>query len=202
MSGRTKEQVHDQAMEVLDAIKGYKQKHGKMPTRREIKDMCSFNSWQTATFYVQKLEEMGYLTISKHKSRGISMISEEERQKALEEKEQEMYKASQEKKRKKRKPAILYPAAVAPKTNQQLITHVKVGETIEERRKEKEEQWMFVERTKKYRVMKIYPYIVLTQEIGTGIMRAFGYGDLIVMGLEYQSPELEARRYRTMDGRH
>lgn len=202
MSGRTKDQVHDQAMEVLDAIKRYNQKHGKMPTRREIKVMCSFNSWQTATFYVQKLEEMGFLKISRHKRRGISMVSDEERKKALEEKEQEMYKAARVKQKKNGKPGILYPAAVVPKTNQHLITHVKVGEIIEEKRKEKEEQWMFVERTKKYQVVKIYPYIVLTQEIGTGIMRAFGYGDLIVMGLEYQSPELEARRYRTMEGRH
>lgn len=61
---------------------------------------------------------------------------------------------------------------------------------------------MFVEREKTYRVMEIYPYHVLTVENGTGILRSFSYGDLIVMGLEYQTPELEARRIKTQDARH
>lgn len=46
-----------------------------------------------------------------------------------------------------------------------------------------------------YRVLKIYPYHVLTEDIVTGFLRCFSYGDLIAMGLEEQEPHLEALRY-------
>ena len=50
---------------------------------------------------------------------------------------------------------------------------ILVRDAIRENRKEKETEWMFVEREKTYRVMEIYPYHVLTVENGTGILRSF-----------------------------
>lgn len=72
---------------------------------------------------------------------------------------------------------------------------VKVGMIIRERcfdgvLKEKVER--------KWRVQKIYPHFVLSAN-NAGIRTCFSYGDLIVMHIERQPPELEA--LRIIDGR-
>lgn len=84
------------------------------------------------------------------------------------------------------------PAVIRAKKNQ--ITHVKVGDIIKEKTRERDREWIYVERTLTYRVIAIYPYHVLAAEVETGILRSFCLGDLIMLGLERQSDELEALR--------
>lgn len=83
-------------------------------------------------------------------------------------------------------------AVICGKRNQ--ITHVKVGDIIEEKRRERDREWIYVERTLTYRVIAIYPYHVLGEEVETGLLRSFCLGDLIILGLERQSDELEVLR--------
>ncbi len=182
---KTKEQVKDCALYVFKLLEKYMLSTGRAPTTYELMRICN-TTQQTARNYLKRLSEMGYVRIEKGRMRGITIVPPEERKQMEEEKRHRS----------------VYPAAVVQKEKKQLITHVKVGDTIKETRKEKEKEWMFVEREKEYRVMEVYPYHVLTVENGTSVLRSFSYGDLIVMGLEYQAPELEARRIKTQDARH
>ena len=68
---------------------------------------------------------------------------------------------------------------------------VKVGEIINEKETEKD-GWEFIEKIRKYRVMKVFPYIVLCVDCKTGIKRCFSLGDMIIRGMAEQAPELEA----------
>ena len=45
-----------------------------------------------------------------------------------------------------------------------------------------------------YRVLEIYPYLALAENLRTGELRGIPYGDLILLGLEKQDPRLEALR--------
>ena len=50
-----------------------------------------------------------------------------------------------------------------------------------------------------YRVKKIYPHVVLCVEDRTGTRRCFCIGDLVVLGLMKQDPEIEAKRILTTE---
>lgn len=96
----------------------------------------------------------------------------------------------------KKRRGNIYPVAavwVGPSVSR--ISSVKLGDVIWEKRDERRKKDLFaVERIEGYRVIAINPYHVLTVGMASGLKRCFCYGDLIIMGLERQSPELEAMR--------
>ena len=49
-----------------------------------------------------------------------------------------------------------------------------------------------IKTTKIYTIMKYYPHIILCENKKTGIRRCLSVGDMMVMGLIKQEPELEA----------
>ena len=65
---------------------------------------------------------------------------------------------------------------------------IKVGTIIKVKTKDKETGGMFC---RKYTVKKVYPHMVLCEN-AMGIRSCFSIGDLIVMNIVKQSPELEA----------
>lgn len=75
-----------------------------------------------------------------------------------------------------------------------VICRVGIGDLIHAVEKICEEAWVHTERTRTYEVKKIYPHHVLTEDAETGQRRCFCYGDLILMGLEWQEPKLEQLR--------
>ena len=47
-------------------------------------------------------------------------------------------------------------------------------------------QHQVVSETREYEVTAIYPYMVQARDCKTGLKRSFSYGELTMMGLEYQ----------------
>lgn len=50
-------------------------------------------------------------------------------------------------------------------------------------------QHRFISETREYEVTAIYPYMVQARDCKTGLKRSFSYGELTMMGLEYQKNE-------------
>lgn len=70
---------------------------------------------------------------------------------------------------------------------------IRIGQTIKEDIYSKDGRKI---KTKKWKVQKIYPHIVLCKN-AKGFHRCFTYGDLVMMDIIKQSPEIEAmREYR------
>lgn len=54
---------------------------------------------------------------------------------------------------------------------------------------------------REYEVMEVYKRTIMTKDRKTGFRRCFSYGDLIAMGIECQTPEIETvRKKRTQEG--
>ena len=54
---------------------------------------------------------------------------------------------------------------------------------------------------KEYEVLAVYKRTVLTRDKTTGFRRCFSYGDLMAMGIEHQSADIEdMRKKRTQEG--
>lgn len=54
---------------------------------------------------------------------------------------------------------------------------------------------------REYEVMEVYKRTILTKDRKTGFRRCFSYGDLIAMGIECQTSEIETvRKKRTQEG--
>lgn len=204
MGRLTKQEAEQKTQEVFDTIKSYIERYGRAPTTREIKQLCGFGSIHSVNNQLPKLEVMGYLKRVPNKKRNLILIPPQERAQARE----EYAKASEkdlgwriEIPPGKTPHRCLYPAAALIRPPQNIITHVKPGDIIREEREDHDKGWRLTTKTKTYRVCRVYPHHVSTVDTATGFMRSFCYGDLIVMGLEQQSPELEARRIKTWDGR-
>ncbi|MCM1190652.1 MAG: hypothetical protein NC541_15335 [bacterium] len=73
------------------------------------------------------------------------------------------------------------------------IKETKPGDVIRERTAVRG-VGAYEEERHSYRVVEVYPHHVLTADTVTGLRRCICYGDLIVAGLERQSPVLEAMR--------
>lgn len=205
MGRLTKQEAEQKTQEVFDTIKDYIERYGRAPTTREIKELCGFGSIHSVDSQLSKLEAMGYLTRIPNKKRNIILVPLQDREQAREEyakKRDIEWEIPPIKESGKKLHRSIYPAAAVPTGPVNRITHVQIGDIITEKREEKEKGWMFSPKERKYRVIAVYPHHVSTVESDTGFMRSFCYGDLIVMGLEYQTPELEARRIKTQDARH
>ena len=176
---RTQEQLEDCLQRLYEMIEGFIAKNGYAPSTREMMDELGF-SQQTTRNYLRRLERNGYIRITPGKWRSIIIIPEEERKKPI-----------------KPGSGVVYPQLMIEKKKRRLITHVQVGDIIKEAGMERDGNWIYALKEKTYRVTQIYPYHVLTIEQGTGVLRSFSYGDLIMRGLEYQEPEIEAKRIVT-----
>lgn len=73
------------------------------------------------------------------------------------------------------------------------IRNIKPGDCIREKVSVRE-MGSYHEEIHHYRVLAVYPYHVLAVDAVTGARRSICYGDLIIAGLEEQSPSLEALR--------
>lgn len=62
-------------------------------------------------------------------------------------------------------------------------THKSIEEPLETRGRG---QHQVVSETREYEVTAVYPYMVQARDCKTGSKRSFSYGELTMMGLEYQ----------------
>lgn len=186
-------------MEVYDTAKAYIERYRRSPTRGELSVRCGLGSNNSVKGYLIRLAALVYIRLTPGKRRNIVLVPPEGRDAAREEwAAQETAKEQTPPPKRPRK--CLYPAAVFIRPPQNVITSVKPGDIIQEEREDHDKGWRLT-KAKTYRVCRVYPHHVSTVDTATGFMRSFCYGDLIVMGLEQQSPELEARRIKTWDGR-
>lgn len=66
-------------------------------------------------------------------------------------------------------------------------THRSIEEPLETRGRG---QHRFISETREYEVTAAYPYMVQARDRKTGLKRSFSYGELIMMGLEWQGKEM------------
>lgn len=74
------------------------------------------------------------------------------------------------------------------------IRHVNVGDVIETEETYIEDWYTREKKKREYVVVAVYPYFALAREIATGIKRSFSYGELVMLGLEYQGAEYEDQK--------
>lgn len=77
------------------------------------------------------------------------------------------------------------------------ISNIQIGTIIKTEHKSIEEpletrgrgQHRFISEVREYEVTAVYPYMVQARDCKTGLKRSFSYGELTMMGLEYQKNE-------------
>lgn len=75
------------------------------------------------------------------------------------------------------------------------IRNIHIGTIIKTEHKSIEEpletrgRHQIVSETREYEVTAVYPYMVQARDRKTGLKRSFSYGELTMMGLEYQKNE-------------
>lgn len=190
-------------MEVYDTAKAYIERYSRSPTRGELSVRCGLGSNNSVKGYLIRLAALGYIRLTPGKRRNIVLVPPEGRDAARKEWAAQEAAKEQQEPPPKRPLKCLYPAAVFIRPPQNTITRVKPGDIIRVEDKEREGNdngWSLATKARTYRVCRVYPHHVSAVD-AAGFMRSFCYGDLMVMGLEQQSPELEAKRIKTWDGR-
>ncbi len=71
MARRKKEGLSDKHKKVLQVLESYTEKNGYPPTIREICDRASLSSTSVANYYLERLEEKGYIERDRGVSRGL-----------------------------------------------------------------------------------------------------------------------------------
>jgi repressor LexA len=71
MARRKKEGLSDKHIKVLQVLESYTEKNGYPPTIREICDRASLSSTSVANYYLERLEEKGYIERDRGVSRGL-----------------------------------------------------------------------------------------------------------------------------------
>lgn len=71
MARRKKEGLSDKHIKVLQVLESYTDKNGYPPTIREICDRASLSSTSVANYYLERLEEKGYIERDRGVSRGL-----------------------------------------------------------------------------------------------------------------------------------
>lgn len=75
--GRQKEKgLNEKHKRVLRVLQRFSEKHGYPPTIREICDQASLSSTSVASYYLDRLEENGYIERDEGVSRGLRVIKE------------------------------------------------------------------------------------------------------------------------------
>lgn len=71
MARRKKEGLSDKHIKVLQVLESYTEKNGYPPTIREICDRANLSSTSVANYYLERLEEKGYIERDRGVSRGL-----------------------------------------------------------------------------------------------------------------------------------
>jgi len=71
MARRKKEGLSEKHVKVLKVVESYSKKNGYPPTIREICDRASLSSTSVANYYLERLEEKGYIERDRGVSRGL-----------------------------------------------------------------------------------------------------------------------------------
>ncbi|MCK4489496.1 MAG: repressor LexA [Anaerolineales bacterium] len=74
MTPKTRKQLKERHKMVLEVIQKYRDKHGYAPSYREICARTDITSTSMVNYYLEQLEEMGYIERSENISRSIKII--------------------------------------------------------------------------------------------------------------------------------
>ena len=74
MTPKTRKQLKERHKMVLEVIQKYRDKHGYAPSYREICARTDITSTSMVNYYLEQLEEMGYIERSENISRSIKLI--------------------------------------------------------------------------------------------------------------------------------
>ncbi|HPH96677.1 MAG TPA: transcriptional repressor LexA [Anaerolineaceae bacterium] len=72
--GRKKEGLGERHKRILSYLESYQKEFGYPPSIREICDSTNISSTSVVNYYLEQLEEMGYIVRENHISRGIRVI--------------------------------------------------------------------------------------------------------------------------------
>jgi repressor LexA len=73
MAPKSRKQLKERHKQVLDVIQEYTAKHGYAPSYREICDRTDITSTSMVNYYLEQLEEMGYIERAEHISRSLQI---------------------------------------------------------------------------------------------------------------------------------
>ncbi len=73
MAQKARKQLKERHKQVLDAIQDYRAKHGYAPSYREICARTDITSTSMVNYYLEQLEEMGYIERSENISRSLKI---------------------------------------------------------------------------------------------------------------------------------
>ena len=73
MAPKARKQLKERHKQVLDAIQDYRAKHGYAPSYREICARTDITSTSMVNYYLEQLEEMGYIERSENISRSLKI---------------------------------------------------------------------------------------------------------------------------------
>ena len=73
MAPKSQKKLKDRHKQVLDVIQEYTAKHGFAPSYREICDRTDITSTSMVNYYLEQLEEMGYIERSENISRSLQI---------------------------------------------------------------------------------------------------------------------------------
>ncbi|RME08489.1 MAG: repressor LexA [Anaerolineae bacterium] len=76
MARRKREGLTEKHRRVLQVLDTFQEKHGYPPTIREICDRAEISSTSVANYYLDQLEEMGYIERDRGVSRGLRLVQE------------------------------------------------------------------------------------------------------------------------------
>jgi repressor LexA len=74
MARKRKAGLTDPQIRVLEVLDRFQRKSGYPPSIREIKDKAQLSSTSVVNYYLDQLEEMGYIERDEHVSRGIRLV--------------------------------------------------------------------------------------------------------------------------------
>lgn len=74
MARKRKAGLTEPQIKVLEVLDRFHRKNGYPPSIREIKDKAQLSSTSVVNYYLDQLEEMGYIERDEHVSRGIRLI--------------------------------------------------------------------------------------------------------------------------------
>jgi len=74
MARKRKAGLTEPQIKVLEVLDRFQRKNGYPPSIREIKDKAQLSSTSVVNYYLDQLEEMGYIERDEHVSRGIRLI--------------------------------------------------------------------------------------------------------------------------------
>jgi repressor LexA len=74
MARRKRQGLSDRQIRILDVLEVFQQKHGYPPSIREICDKTSISSTSVVNYYLDQLQDMGYIERDEGVSRGIRLV--------------------------------------------------------------------------------------------------------------------------------